>query len=134
MMNQVNESAESFLTRTEMERIDHLKESELDALPIGAIRLDKNGTVLSFNQHEATLTGRDPKRVIGKNFFTDVAPCTNVQRFAGKFREGVKVGDLHEVFPYRFDFEMAPRDVTVTLFYSKTTETAWVFVREMKRN
>ena len=82
---------------------------------------------------EAKLTGRDPQRVIGKNFFTQVAPCTNVQRFAGKFREGVAAGELHEVFPYRFDFEMAPRDVTVTLFYSKTTETAWVFVREMAR-
>ncbi|MCL4820430.1 MAG: PAS domain-containing protein [Vicinamibacteria bacterium] len=127
------DAAESFLSRSEMERIDHLKEHDLDALPIGAIRLDKNGTVLAFNAHEAQLTGRDPQRVIGKNFFTQVAPCTNVQRFAGKFREGVAAGELHEVFPYRFDFEMAPRDVTVTLFYSKTTETAWVFVREMAR-
>ncbi len=127
------DAAESFLSRSEMERIDHLKEHDLDALPIGAIRLDKNGTVLAFNAHEAKLTGRDPQRVIGKNFFTQVAPCTNVQRFAGKFREGVTAGELHEVFPYRFDFEMAPRDVTVTLFYSKTTETAWVFVREMAR-
>jgi hypothetical protein len=34
------------------------------------------------------------------------------------------------IFPYRFDFQMAPRDVTVTLFYSQQTDTAWVFVRE----
>jgi photoactive yellow protein len=68
--------------------------------------------------------------VIGKNFFADVAPCTNVQAFAGRFREGVGRKDMHVIFPYRFDFQMAPRDVSVTLFYSKQTDTAWVFVRE----
>jgi photoactive yellow protein len=113
-----------------MQSVDGMSASELDGLPFGAIRLDKNGTILSYNATEAKLTGRDPKRVIGKNFFTQVAPCTNVQAFAGRFREGVAKGDMHEIFPYRFDFEMAPRDVTVTLFYSQQTGTAWVFVRE----
>jgi len=114
----------------ELESIDRMNEEELDALPFGAIRLDKGGKVLSYNATEAKLTGRDPKRVIGRNFFTDVAPCTNVQAFAGRFREGVAKGDMHVIFPYRFDFQMAPRDVTVTLFYSKQTDSAWVFVRE----
>jgi photoactive yellow protein len=117
-------------TLQELESIDRMNESELDALPFGAIRLDKDGRILSYNATESKLTGRDPKRVIGRNFFRDVAPCTNVQGFAGRFREGVAKGDMHVIFPYRFDFEMAPRDVTVTLFYSRQTETAWVFVRE----
>ena len=117
----------------DMQQIDSINEmapDELNKLPFGAIRLDEAGTILSFNDHEARLTGRDPKRVVGKNFFTEVAPCTNVQQFAGRFREGVVEGDLHIVFPYRFDFQMAPRDVTVTLFYSRQTNSAWVFVRE----
>lgn len=117
-------------TLQELESIDRMSVGELDALPFGAIRLDKEGKILSYNATESKLTGRDPKRVIGRNFFRDVAPCTNVQAFAGRFREGVAAGDMHVIFPYRFDFEMAPRDVTVTLFYSKQTETAWVFVRE----
>lgn len=117
-------------TIQELETIDRMSAEELDALPFGAIRLDKQGTILTYNMTESKLTGRDPKRVIGRNFFTDVAPCTNVQSFAGRFREGVNKGDMHVVFPYRFDFEMAPRDVSVTLFYSQQTGTAWVFVRE----
>ncbi len=117
-------------TLQELEQIDRMSAEELDSLPFGAIRLDKNGTILNFNMTESKLTGRDPKRVIGRNFFTEVAPCTNVQEFAGRFREGVGKGDLHIIFPYRFDFQMAPRDVTVTLFYSKQTGTAWVFVRD----
>lgn len=114
----------------DLEAIDRMSEQELDALPFGAIRLDREGKILSYNMTESKLTGRDPKKVIGRNFFTDVAPCTNVQTFAGRFREGMEKKDLHAIFPYRFDFQMAPRDVTVTLFYSKQTDTAWVFVRE----
>jgi photoactive yellow protein len=116
-------------TLQELESIDRMSPEELDELPFGAIRLDRDGTILKYNMTESKLTGRDPKRVIGRNFFTDVAPCTNVQSFAGRFREGIAKGDMHVIFPYRFDFEMAPRDVTVTLFYSQQTETAWVFVR-----
>ncbi|MEM1205596.1 MAG: photoactive yellow protein, partial [Acidobacteriota bacterium] len=66
--------------------------------------------------------------VIGRNFFTEVAPCTNVQEFAGRFREGVAKGDLNHVFPYIFSFEMDPTQVWVRLFYSESTESAWVFV------
>jgi len=117
-------------TLQEIERIDKMSVQELDALPFGAIRLDRDGNILTYNMTESKLTGRDPKRVVGRNFFRDVAPCTNVQAFAGRFREGVAKKEMHAIFPYRFDFEMAPRDVTVTLFYSKQTDTAWVFVRE----
>lgn len=113
-----------------LQSIDRMSEGELNQLPFGAIRLDKDGTVLSYNAAEAKLTGRDPQKVIGRNFFTEVAPCTNVQEFAGRFREGVANKKMHVIFPYRFDFKMAPRDVTVTLFYSDQTESAWVFVRE----
>lgn len=118
------------LAMYEIEKVRELPEERLNDLPFGAIRLDKDGNIQSFNKYEADLTGRDPKRVIGKNFFTQVAPCTNVQAFAGRYREGVQKGELHAVFPYKFDFEMAPRDVTVTLFYSRNTEQGWVFVRE----
>jgi photoactive yellow protein len=117
-------------TVQDAESIDRMSETELDALPFGAIRLDRDGKVLSYNAAESKLTGRDPQRVIGRNFFTEVAPCTNVQEFAGRFREGVANRKMHVIFPYRFDFEMAPRDVTITLFYSDQTECAWVFVRE----
>ena len=121
-------------TFQDLDSIDRMSEAELDALPFGAIRLDRDGKVLSYNRTESKLTGRDPQRVIGRNFFTDVAPCTNVQAFAGRFREGVAKQNMHVVFPYRFDFQMAPRDVTVTLFWSEQTASAWVFVREAKQS
>lgn len=124
---------ENLIGRAEIERIERLGESDLDRLPIGAIRLDREGSILSYNRTEAELAGRRKESVLGKNFFTEVAPCTNVQEFAGRFREGVEKGSLHMVFPYIFDFQMEPRNVWVTLFYSNETNTAWVFVREDRR-
>ncbi len=119
--------------RNEIERIQNFTEQQLDTLPFGAIRLDREGTVLSFNQAEADLSGRKKENVIGKSFFREVAPCTNVQDFAGRFREGVAQGALHITFPYVFDYLMDPRKVWVTLFYSQETDTAWVFVRDDRK-
>jgi photoactive yellow protein len=124
---------DNLIGTAEIERIQSSSEMELDQLPFGAIRLDREGTILSFNRAEADLSGRKREKVLGKNFFTDVAPCTNVQEFAGRFREGVRLGRLHTVFPYVFDYEMEPRHVWVTLFYSNETGTAWVFVRDDRR-
>jgi len=125
--------SENLIGRADIERIQNFSEGELDQLPFGAIRLDREGKILSFNQAEADLSGRKKENVLGKNFFTEVAPCTNVQDFAGKFRDGVSAGKLHTVFPYVFDYKMDPRNVWVTLFFSNETDTAWVFVRDDRR-
>ncbi|HYI09189.1 MAG TPA: PAS domain-containing protein [Thermoanaerobaculia bacterium] len=84
-------------TLQSIENIDRMNPEELDALPFGGIRLDKDGKILSYNMTESKLTGRDPKRVIGRNFFTDVAPCTNMRRLPGRFREGWRRGDAHHL-------------------------------------
>ena len=126
-----NTSPEAYETLIhDMQRIESLSARELDGIPFGTIRLDRDGNVLSFNLAEAKLTGRDPKAVIGKNFFREIAPCTNVAEFYGRFKQGVAERKLHAVFPYRFDYKMNPRDVSVTLFYSDKTDSIWVFVRE----
>ena len=118
------------LAEEDLQEVASLSEAKLDELPFGAIKLDRKSTILAFNTYEVKLTGRVASQVVGKNFFTEVAPCTNVQAFAGRYRTGVDQGELRVVFPYKFDFKMAPRDVTVTLFYSKNTQQGWVFVRE----
>lgn len=119
------------LSRAELQVVANLPEADLDRLPFGAIQLDHSGTIQTYNVYEAQLANLERADVLGRNFFTEVAPCTNVQAFYGRFLDGVRRRDLHEVFPYRFPFKLAPRDVTITLFYSRLTDTAWVFVREV---
>lgn len=109
-------------------RIDSFSESDLDALPFGVIQLTADGTILQYNMYEEDLARRRASDVIGKNFFTEVAPCTDVREFAGRYREGVAAGALHETFDYVFAFT-PPKPVRVTLYFSSGTETGWVFVR-----
>lgn len=112
-----------------LQHVDDLDERGLDALPFGVIQLATDGTVLQYNRYEENLAGRSARDVVGRSFFTEVAPCTDVQEFAGRFRSGVASGRLHSTFDFTFAFE-PPRRVRVTLYYSQTTDTAWVFVQE----
>ena len=111
------------------EKIGSLTPEEIDLLPFGAIELDANGTVLQYNDFESALAGVPRKSAIGKNFFTQVAPCTDVQEFHGRFQKGVAAQKLHETFRYHFAFKNNPCHVTITLLYSDVTSTFWVFVR-----
>jgi photoactive yellow protein len=116
-------------TLTERIQIDELPEEEFDRLPFGAIELDADGRVLRYNGYESRLSGIKKDRAIGKHFFTELAPCTDVQEFYGRFQQGVARQSLHETFRYHFAFKRNPIDVTVTLFYSPLTKSIWVFVR-----
>ncbi|HEX6095301.1 MAG TPA: PAS domain-containing protein [Thermoanaerobaculia bacterium] len=103
-----------------------LTAEELDALPFGAIQLDAQGMVLSYNKAEEKLSGRRREEVVGKSFFRDIAPCTRVQRFFGAFEAGVERRELNEVFDFTFRFPSGARDVRIRMIYSGST--VWVFV------
>lgn len=111
------------------QRIETLSPSELDALPFGIIRLDAQGTVLHYNTYEEQLAQLSKDEVVGRNFFREVAPCTDVKEFHGRFLEGVAARQLDVKFRYHFPFKGRPRDVLVTLFYSAATESVFVLVQ-----
>lgn len=110
--------------------IEELTNDELDKLPFGAIQLDTEGNILRFNEYEANLSNRRAPEAIGKNFFNEVAPCTRVQQFHGRFLDAIENKTLQVEFPFHFQFEQMLRTVTVSLYYSVATDTVWVFVQE----
>jgi photoactive yellow protein len=122
------------ITYHEPQRIDSLTEDDFDALPFGAIKLDTDGRILKYNLYESKLAERDRHEVIGQNFFTEVAPCTNVQEFAGRYRQGMSEGKLNTTFPYRFIFPKKVVDVEITLILNADGESAWVFVKDSDRS
>ncbi|MEA5446885.1 photoactive yellow protein [Gammaproteobacteria bacterium AB-CW1] len=111
--------------------LSRMNENELDDLAFGAIQLDKNGNILHYNSTEGEITGRNPEEVKGKNFFRDVAPCTDRPEFAGKFREGVAKGELNTLFEYVFDYKMQPTKVKVHMKKAISGDTYWVFVKRI---
>lgn len=108
-----------------------LSSREIDALAFGAIQLDGNGVILKYNVAEGEITGRDPSQMIGKNFFTEVAPCTDTPHFYGEFKKGVAKGDLNTMFEYTFDYNMRPTKVKVHLKKALVGDTYWVFVKRL---
>ncbi len=111
-----------------LHQVEGLTRPELDELPFGVIQVDREGVVLAYNAAEAELADRDPAEVVGKSFFTEVAPCTNVKEFGERFRNGIKRGKLRETFPFRFTFSKGPVHVMVTLHYEGSNDHAWIFV------
>jgi len=111
-----------------LERLDHLDEAALDALPYGLIKLDRQGTVLAYNRTEADLARIDQKQPLGRNFFTEVAPCTRVQAFHGRFLKGLERGELNERFGFQFKFPHGPRYVAINLYSVPQSDSVWVIV------
>lgn len=112
-----------------LEKADVLAEDELDSLPVGMIQLDPTGKVLKFNQTESDLARVDKADAVGRSFFDEVAPCTKVQEFYGRFVEGVEKKSLHTVFDYVFKFrDGRQKNVVISMFYSPSTDTVWVCV------
>lgn len=126
------EALASLVSGDLLNRLTTIKDTEIDTLGVGAIKLDKSGKILAYNAYESKLTGVKPENAVGRNFFTEVAPCTNVREFAGAFREGVAKGELSKTFRYTFDYNMTPTKVTVTLHFDKKADTAWVLVRKFE--
>lgn len=69
------------------EDIRGLSQEQLDALPMGVIELDGEAIVRRYNIAEARAAGLDPRKVVGRHFFSEVAPCTSVQEFRGRCEE-----------------------------------------------
>ncbi len=108
-----------------------LDDKELDGLAFGAIQLDGEGKILSYNTAEAKITGRKAEDVIGKNFFQEVAPCTRRPEFYGVFKEGVKKKELNTMIEYVFDYKMNPTKVKVHMKKALAGDSYWIIVKRI---
>ena len=103
------------LAPSEIHAHRRMTDADLDRLPYGVITVDARGRVLHYNEAEARAVGLDPAEVIGRNFFTEVAPCTRVQSFYGRFEQFVESRGLMavEAFDFVFPFPRSPQRVSI---------------------
>ncbi len=113
--------------------LDGLTEEALDRLPVGVVRIDAEGTVLFYSRREAELTGRDPELALGRNFFRDIAPCTLVPEFYGRFRRGLLKGSLDATFEFVFDFGMHPARARIRMHDAERSGGYWIVVEALER-
>jgi len=111
-------------------KLANMSASQIDDLAFGAIQLDANGIIQQYNEAEGAITGRSPSQVIGKNFFTDVAPCTNTPKFKGAFEK--VVADRGSVMlEYTFDYQMSPTKVKAHMKPALVGGSFWIFVKRL---
>ena len=111
-------------------KLAKMSPSQIDDLAFGAIQLDASGIIQQYNEAEGAITGRSPAQVIGKNFFTDVAPCTNTPKFKGAF-DKVVADRTSVMLDYTFDYHMAATKVKVHMKPALVGGSFWIFVKRL---
>jgi photoactive yellow protein len=113
--------------------LDMLTDQQLDQVPFGAIKLDKDAKILRYNRVEGEITGRDPSAVVGRNFFLDLAACGVGPLFWGRFKQGIMKPSYDEIFPYVFYHEMPETAMLVRMTLSRVVggKSMWIMVRRI---
>lgn len=100
--------------------------AELNQLSFGVVGMALDGTVVAYNSTEAMLSGLTASRVIGRHFFTSVAPCTNNYLVAHRFETEP---EMDATINYVFTLRMAPQPVHLRLLKSPQRASMFLAVR-----
>jgi photoactive yellow protein len=87
--------------------------------------MDHSGTVLRYNKTESRYSGLPPDRVVGRDFFQHVAPCSNNQRVAERYR----LPSLDETIDYTFSLRMKPVPVALRMIKGANGSRMYLLVR-----
>ncbi len=120
----------SFVSTDILTKLPTMTRGQIDALDFGVVKVDDSGTILIYNRYEAELACVSPSHAESKNFFTQIAPCTNNRLVYGKFKEGLTAGKLDVNIAYTFTYKMKPTNVAIHLYRDSVTKTNWVLVKK----
>jgi photoactive yellow protein len=95
-----------------LDRLEAADDAALDTAPFGIVAMAEDGTVTSYNAAESRLSGMTPAKVIGRHFFSAVAPCTNNFMVAYRFETEPA---LDAIVDYVFTLRMQPAKVRLRL-------------------
>lgn len=89
---------------------------EVDALPYGIVDVDRDGIIRSYRPFHGAAASDAHERMIGQNFFSDVVPYPQMQRFHERFWSFVSLGKT-AVEPFEFVFPRASGDRRVSVLF-----------------
>ena len=109
-----------------------LSSDQVDRLPFGMMELTRMGVVRRYNQAEARLARTDPSRVVGRDFFREVAPCTQATEFEARWRELLKGGGGDADFEFVFRFEHGHRLVRIRMIVDPDLDRNLILVQDLE--
>jgi photoactive yellow protein len=121
-------SSTSFNSPELARAVEALTLEAVNALPFGAVHLDSDGKVLVFSNAEADLSGYGTRPALGRQFFTEIAPCMNNPSFRGRIDRALAAGKLDIEFSYVGDFNDEEKDLRVRI-QSATGGGCWIFIQ-----
>ena len=109
-----------------LDALESVALDEIDEIGFGLVVMNRDGLVLGYNRRESRLSGLPPAEVTGRNFFTDVGPCTNNYLVAQRYADS---DELDERLDYVFTFRMAPTPVRLRLLARKGSDRQYLAVQ-----
>ncbi|HYF55218.1 MAG TPA: PAS domain-containing protein [Salinarimonas sp.] len=106
--------------------IEAMSAAELDGLPFGVIGLDGEGHVAVYSAVEARYAGLPRDAVLGRHFYTAVAPCMNNALVAGRM-EGTDA--LDATIDYVLTFRMRPTRVRIRLLKAQGAPRRYLLIQ-----
>lgn len=106
-------------------QLEAMSAQALDELTFGVVRMRADGEVVAYNAFESKLAGLTKDRVLARNFFSDVAPCTNNYMVAERF---LSEPELDATLDYIFTLRMMPTAVKLRLLRSANAEHMYLLV------
>jgi len=107
-------------------QLEAMSTDKLDDLEFGVVRMRVDGEVVGYNLWESRLAGLSKERVLTRNFFSDVAPCTNNYLVAERF---MNEPELDSTLDYIFTLRMKPTAVKLRLLRSPTANHMYLLVK-----
>ena len=120
----------TFVSSEILSKLGSLSRAEADTAPFGIVQMDNTGKIILYNKWESEFGGVPVATAEGKNFFTEIAPCTNNKLVAGRYRDGLESKSLNVELNYTFTYKMKPTNVTLHLLYDSDSTTSWIFVNK----
>ena len=109
-----------------IEDLESKTDDELDQFKFGIIGSEKEShTCTRYNKYEVDLSGLTKAYVIGKNFYVDVAPCTNNFLVYNRFETE---SNLEEAIDYVFTYKLSPTKVKLRMLKSQKFSTEYLLV------
>jgi photoactive yellow protein len=107
--------------------LETLDADGLDALEFGVVAMAPDGVVVGYNTAESALSGLAKERVIGRHFFSAVAPCTNNFMVSHRYETETV---LDRTIDYVFTLRMKPRKVKLRMLKRAGARSMYLAVRE----
>ena len=107
--------------------LESLENDAFDELDFGLVKMDRKGNILAYNKWEAQLAANNQAEVIGKNFFTQIAPCTNNFMVSEKF--GLFKDQMDETMDYVFTYRIKPTPVRLRLLAKDSSSHQYLAVQ-----